>query len=126
MTDRGNSDNGQGTDAEDGERSGRRRRRSRRASGGGDDAGQGFGGGFGGAFPPGLMQLLPLLMAMGGGGGFPGAGAVNFQLKLLSWMLETWLDYLAAMQEVFERALDRLHDMQMMGGWGKGDENRDW
>lgn len=77
---------------------------------------------FGGFNPGQLLQLLPLMMAMGGG--MPGAGMAHMQLRLLMWALETWLDYLSAMQEVFERALDRLRDMDMMGGFAGGGDDR--
>jgi uncharacterized membrane protein len=93
--------------------------------------GQGFGGGnpFGGGFGPSqFMQMLPLMMAMGGG--MPGGGMVKMQLQLMMWMVETWLDYLSAMQEVFERAFDRLREMELcggfMGGGDQGEDDKEW
>ena len=105
----------------------RKKRRYNARNEGGFGRGQGFGGGgmFGGGFGPAqFMQMLPLMMAMGGG--MPGGGMANMQLQLMMWMVETWLDYLTAMQEVFERALDRLRDMQLCGGFmGGGDQDED-
>ena len=63
-----------------------------------------------------FMQMRPLLMAMGNGGSFPGAGMAGTQIQLLMWMIETWLDYLASLQEVLERALERLQEMNLCGG----------
>ena len=79
-----------------------------------------------------FMQMLPLLMAMGNGGSFPGAGMAGTQIQLLMWMIETWLDYLASLQDVLERALERLQDLNLCGGWtsddsGSGDEDaKEW
>ncbi|BAE50752.1 hypothetical protein [Paramagnetospirillum magneticum] len=92
--------------------------------------GQGFGGNpFGGGFGPAqFMQMLPLMMAMGGG--MPGGGMAKMQLQLMMWMVETWLDYLSAMQEVFERAFDRLREMELcggfMGGGYQGEDDKEW
>ncbi|MBI3444519.1 MAG: hypothetical protein HY055_03980 [Magnetospirillum sp.] len=102
------------------------REKARNASGFGRGQGfaQGFGGGFGGGFGPAqIMQMLPLIMAMGGG--MPGGGVANFQLQLMMWAIETWLDYLTAMQEVFERALGRLREMNVCGGFMAADEGDD-
>ena len=86
--------------------------------------GSGRGHGFVPPFPPNLMQMLPLIMAMGGSG-MPGMGMSNTQIQLMIWAIETWLDYLAAVQEVFERALDRLHEMNLGGGWMGGGDGGD-
>jgi len=122
------------SDASEGSKKRKKRSRDYRNGGGFGRAqafGQGFGGGnpfggFGGGFGPAqFMQMLPLLMAMGGG--MPGGGMAKMQLQLLMWMVETWLDYLSAMQEVFERAFDRLRDMELCGGFmgGGGDQGED-
>lgn len=114
-----------------GEKKRARRSRSYRNGGGfGPGFSQGMGGNPFGGFNPGqILQMLPLMMAMGGG--MPGAGMAQMQLRLMMWALETWLDYLSAMQEVFERALDRLRDMEVMGGFAGGGEEhgeggKDW
>ena len=129
------SGSGADGDAADSENIKKRKKRkaSARNAGGfgrGQGFGQGFGQAFGGGFGPNqFLQLLPLLMAMGGG--MRGGGVGNLQLQLMMWMIETWLDYLAAMQEVFERALDRLRDMDVCGGLMGGavdgdDDGKEW
>jgi len=124
------------SEAGEGSKKRKKRRSGYRNEGGFNRAhafGQGFGGGgpFGGGFGPAqFMQMLPLMMAMGGG--MPGAGMANMQLQLMMWMVETWLDYLSAMQEVFERALDRLRDMELCGGFmgggggGQDEDGKEW
>lgn len=78
-----------------------------------------------------FMQMLPLLMAMGNGA-MPGAGMAGTQIQLLMWMIETWLDYLASLQDVLERALERLQEMNLCGGWmggdsdGDGEDGKEW
>lgn len=113
------------SDADDiGKKRKKARAKARKASGfgRGQAFGQGFGGGFGGGFGPAqFMQMLPLIMAMGGG--MPGGGVAGFQLQIMMWMIETWMDYLAAMQEVFERALGRLRDMSAGAGFMGGAED---
>jgi hypothetical protein len=105
----------------DGE-SGRTKGRRRRPKGaGGFGPGAGFMPPFG---PQQFMQMLPLMMAMGGGG-MPGMGLANTQIQLVMWMVETWIDYLGSMQEVLERALERLHDMNLAGGWMPGGDGGD-
>jgi hypothetical protein len=108
-----------------------RQRRPRREGGFGRAGGfaQGLGGMFGGGggFGPGqIMQLLPLILAMGGGR--LGGGMAGLQLQLLMWVLEVWLDYLSAMQEVCERALERLQDLDLGGMFGNGqaENDEDW
>lgn len=58
--------------------------------------------------------------------GFPGAGMAaagmmqqlpQLYFALLVWWLEVWLDYMAAMQDVMQRAVERL---QEVGGSGDG------
>ncbi len=109
-----------------------RQRRPRREGGFGRAGGfaQGLGGMFGGGgggFGPGqIMQLLPLILAMGGGR--LGGGMAGLQLQLLMWVLEVWLDYLSAMQEVCERALERLQDLDLGGIFGnaQAESDEDW
>ncbi len=97
--------------------SGRAKGRRRHKGGGG---GFGRGAGFMPPFPPQqFMQMLPLLMAMGGAG-MPGMGLANTQIQLVMWMVETWIDYLSATQEVLERAMERLREMDVAGGWMSG------
>lgn len=120
------------SDSDAGEGSKKRKKRKYGSrDGGGFGRAQGFGGAgpFGGGFGPAqFMQMLPLMMAMGGG--MPGGGMANMQLQMMMWMVETWLDYLSAMQEVFERALDRLRDMELcggfMGGGGQDEDGKEW
>lgn len=48
----------------------------------------------------------------------------GLQLQLMMLVMEVWLDYLTAMQEVGERALDRLRDLG--GGFaGRGHGGQD-
>lgn len=64
-----------------------------------------------------FMQMLPLLMAMGGGN--PGGRMVGFQLRMVMLMIEIWIDYLASMQDFMERTLERLAE------FGAGDLHGD-
>lgn len=84
-----------------------------------------MGGGKSGAANPmsQMLQMMPLLMAtmgMGGkGAGLPGMGmglmVMQLQVQLMVWMIETWMDYLEALQDVFERSVERLQDMELLG-----------
>jgi len=121
-------------------RNGARRRRRAGGFGGGFGGFGDFGGGLGGGpfgMPPQFAQLMSMLMAMGGpaafGGMGRGMGGLNFQLslKLMSWLLETWLDYLDAMQGVIHRAFDRFQalglsaDDMMPAMWGEDGDDDD-
>lgn len=68
-----------------------------------------------------FMQMLPLLMAMGGGN--PGGRMVGFQLKIVMLMIEIWIDYLASMQDFMERTLERL--MEFSNGDSHDDDADD-
>lgn len=69
-----------------------------------------------------FMQMLPLLMAMGGGN--PGQRMMGFQLRIVMLMIEIWIDYLAAMQDFMERTLERLAEFSD-GGDSHGDDADD-
>ncbi len=75
-----------------------------------------------------FMQMLPLLMAMGGA--MPGQRMAGAQLRLLMLMVEIWIDYLAAMQEFMERTLDRLRGLSggrfLFGDDDEADGGTDW
>ena len=68
------------------------------------------------------MQMLPLLLAMGGGN--PGQRMLGTQLRVAMLMIEVWIDYLAAMQDFMERTLERLAGMSD-GGFMCGEEAED-
>ena len=74
-----------------------------------------------------FMQMLPLLLAMGGGGN-PIQGMAGMQLRLAMLMVEIWIDYLASMMEFLERTLERL--AALGDGFQMGDEDdqddEDW
>lgn len=74
--------------------------------------------------PAQLMQMLPFMMAMGGSG-LPkmGMAAFSLQIKMTMWMVETWIDYLNSVQEVFMRSLTRLKEIET--GWSSSDDADD-
>lgn len=77
-----------------------------------------------------LMQMLPLLMAMGGGS-MPGMNMAGTQIRMIMMAIEIWIDYLAAMQEFLECVLDRLAEFNdgggLFGGGADGAEDgADW
>ena len=69
-----------------------------------------------------FMQMLPLLMAMGGN--MPGKRLAGMQLRIAMMMIEIWIDYLAAMQDFMEQTLKRLMDLGD-GGFLFGEEDDD-
>lgn len=74
-----------------------------------------------------VVQMLPLLMAMNGGG-VPGKNLLCLQLRLLSLSGEITLDWLAATQDFLRKALDHVDDLSDDCGCGSdeaGDEG-DW
>ncbi|WP_152426872.1 hypothetical protein [Paramagnetospirillum caucaseum] len=73
-----------------------------------------------------FMQMLPLLMAMGGSN--PGQRVAGFQLRLAMLMIEIWIDYLASMQDFMERTLERLADLADGGSLfgDEPDDGEDW
>lgn len=70
------------------------------------------------------MQMLPLLLAMGGGMN-PAQGMAGMQLRLAMLMVEIWIDYLASMMEFLERTLERLASLSDGFQFGGGDEDHD-
>jgi hypothetical protein len=74
-----------------------------------------------------FMQMLPLLLAMGGGN--PAQGMAGMQVRIAMLMIEIWIDYLGSMMEFLERTLERLASLGdgglLFGGGGDDEDDQD-
>lgn len=97
-------------DADDGEHAAAGKKRSRRRRRSSPFSGE-------------MLQMLPLMMAMSGGG-MPGMNLFHLQMRLMLWMIETWMDYLSAVQEVFDRATAKLREVGLEA-WDDDEDDED-